>query len=529
MSRVHGSVFRSPASELDRPSAGEMSRVADAIEVCRQRRATSLLSDPLGHAEVESGSAECHVNTSMRAEVDLVTRPKQGGGTRVEVVPDFMTSVRLQLITDGVSEGDQPQAYQSWWETVPTWIRLALVEGLSVVVADVDSYFASMPTSGIECALHRMELDERSIETTLQTISEINAVPHREGGTRTGLPVANHELIWLIANVVLRPVDDRVARDPLVARHIRWVDDFFLAVDSNDVDRALASLSASLDTEGFRLNERKTRVLDSLVDYERRALTTEHRVVTSLAMIRSQSDLSTSQQRAFAELVEGNRSPTPEHAQLWKRTYSLAERLRSPALVPQAFDDLDRYPTAERQIASYLRALHWPGGTAARAVAQVAEAPTDSQTIVLLRALLSTPRALETTTAAALRQVSEAAADHMHPYAMVLLYACLMLRQPKQDGLSVAPSLLSLATKSRSALARRIAIELLWLMPESRRLLEEAIGRDTSPTVRGLSTLVAIAGCEPRRAAWPAEGQPVDRSWGSLGSVVQRTWMRGEA
>lgn len=529
MSRAHGSVSRSSASELDRRAVGEVPRVADAIDVCRQRRVTSVLSDPLGHAEVGAGSAECLVDTPMRAEVDLITRPKQGGGTRVEVVPDFITSVRLQLITDGLGEEDQPQAYQSWWETVPTWIRLALVEGFSVVVADIDSYFASMPTSGIERALNRLELDERSIETTLQAISDINAVPHRDGGTRTGLPVTNHELIWLIADAVLRPVDDHVARDPLVARHIRWVDDFFLAVDSNDVDRALASLSASLDTEGFRLNERKTRVLDSLVAYERQALTTEHRVVTSLAMIRSPSDLSTSQQRAFAELVEGNRSPTPEHAQLWKRTYALAERQRSPALVPQAFDDLDRYPTAERQIASYLRALHWPCGTADRAAAQVADAPTDSQAIALLRALLSTPRALEPTTAAALRHVSESAADRLHPYAMVLLYACLMLRQPRQEGLSVAPPLLSLATKSESALARRIAIELLWLMPESRPLLEEAIGRDTSPTVRGLSTLLAIARCEPRRAARLVEEQPVDRSWGSLGTVVRRTWMCGEA
>ena len=411
------------------------------------------------------------------------------------------------------------------------WIRLALVEGLSVVVADVDSYFASIPASGIERALHCLDLDERSMETTLQTIRDMNAAPHRNGGTRTGLPVADDKLLWLIADVVLHPVDDHLSRDPLVVRHIRWVDDFLLAVDSNDVDRARASLSASLDTEGFRLNERKTRVLDSLVDYERQSLTSEHRVVTSLAMTRSQGDgdLSASQQRAFAELVEGNRSPTPEHAQLWKRTYALAERLRSPALVPQAFDDLDRYPTAERQIASYLRELNWPCGTASRAAAQVARAPTDSQAIVLLRALLSTPKALDTTTVAALRQVSEAAADRMHPYAMVLLHACLMLRQPKQQGLSVAQRLLSLATESRSALARRIAIELLWLMPENRRPLKEAMSRDTSPTVRGLSRLLAIASFEPSRAACLSEGQPVDRSWGLLGTTVQRTWMRGEA
>ena len=502
--------------------------VADAINVCRERRAASVLSDPLGHAEVEADSVEYRVDTPLRAEVDLLTRPKPGGGTRIEVVPDFMTAVHFQMIADRVGEDDLQQAYGSWWETVPMWIRLALVEGLSVVVADVENYFASIPTSTIERALHLLELDERNIETTLQTIRDINDVAHREGGTRAGLPVTNHKLLWLIADAALRPVDDHLSRDPFVVRHIRLVDDFFLAVDSNDVDRALDSLSASLDTEGFRLNERKTRVLDSLVDYERQALTSEHRVVTSLAMIRSRSDLSASQQRAFAELVETNRSGTPEHAQLWKRVYALAERLRSPALVQQAFDDLGRYPTAERQIASYLRELNWPCGTAAQAAAQLAKAPTDSQTIVLLRALLSTPANLETSTVSALRRASEAA-DRMHPYATVLLHACLMLRQPKQAGLSGAQSLLSLAIESRSALARRIAIELLWLMPENRPPLEEVMSRDTSPTVRGLLTLLAIARSEPRCAAWLAGSQPVDRSWGSLGTAVQRTWLRGEA
>lgn len=529
MSRSQGSVSRSSVSEFDRLAAGDMPRVADAIEVCRQRRATSVLSDPLGHAEVDAGSVEYGVDTPLRPEVDLLIRPKPGGGTRIEVVPDFMTSVHLQLIADRVSEDDLQHAYGSWWETVPIWVRLALVEGLTVVVADVENYFASIPTSAIERAVHLLELDERSAETTLQTIRDISAVAHREGGTRAGLPVTNHKLLWLIADVVLRPVDDYLSNDPFVVRHIRLVDDFVLAVDPNAVDRALASLSASLDTEGFRLNERKTRVLDSLVYYEQQALTSEHRVVTSLAMIRSQSDLSASQQRAFAELVERKRSGTPEHAQLWKRVYALAERLRSPVLVQQAFDDLDRYPTAERQIVSYLRELNWPCGTAARAAARVAMGPTDSRTIVLLRALLSTPETLETSTVAALRRASEAAADRMHPYAMVLLHACLMLRQSKQPDLSGAQSLLSLATESRSALARRIAIELLWLMPENRIPLEKAVRRDPSPTVRGLSILLTNARCETRHGAWLAERQPADRFWGSLGSVVQRTWICGEA
>ena len=503
-------------------------RVARAVENCRQRRAACVLSDPLGYAEFDAGSIGYRVGTRQPVEAELVTRPKQGGGTRVEVVPNFITSVQLQLVADQIEEREPLQPYESWWDTVPTWIRHALVEGMSVVVADVDDFFPSMPVPGIERALRRLQINEEGTETTLRALRDINAVPDENGGTRTGLPITDDELLWIIADVVLRPVDDRLSLDPIVARHTRWVDDFYLAVDSTDVDRALGSLSEALDTEGFRLNDRKTRVLDSLTVYERQAMTNEHRVVTNLTMIASKGNLSASQQSALTMLFEGDRSLTPEHARLWKRTYALAERIRSPALVPEAIDDLCRYPTAERQISSYLRALNWPCGTATRAAKQVARAPTNSQAIVLLRALLAAPQALEGSAVTALSEISDSAGDRMHPYATVLLQARLMLQQPKKEHPTVVQRMLALATDSRSPLARRIAIELLWLVPECRGLLAEAISQDISPTVLGLGTLPAIAGFDPGWANSSAKEQSVDRTWGPLASEVQRTWMSVE-
>ena len=503
-------------------------RLARAIEICRQRRAACVLSDPLGYADFETGSVRHRVGTRRLAELDLVTRPKQGGGTRVEVVPDFITSVQFQLIAEQIDEREPPQTYESWWDTVPMWIRHALVEGMSVVVADVDRYFPTVSVLGIERALRRLGLDEESTEIALRLIRETNGAPDANGGTRTGLPVADDELLWLIADVVLRPVDKCLSVDPLVVKHIRWVDDFYVAIDSSDVDRVLITLSEALDTEGFRLNERKTRVLDSLTDFEHQAMSKEHRVVTNLTMVASRGDLSASQQNAFAYLVEGERSLTPEHARLWKRTYALAERIHSPALISDAIDDLGRFPTAERQISSYLRALNWPCGTATAAAKQVARSPTESQAIVLLRALLGASQALETSAVETLREFSESAENRMHPYAAVLLQACLILNQPETVRPIAAQRMLALATDSRSPLARRIAIELLWLLPECRGLLTEAIGRDSSSTVWGLGTLPAIAGIESGRVVSLAEERPVNPAWGPLASKVQRTWMSVE-
>ena len=235
-------------------------RLARAIEVCRQQRVTCVLSDLLGYADVETDSARHWVASTETRRIGFGdSAPKQGGGTRIEVVLDFITSVQLQLIAEQIDERERPQPYESWWDTVPMWIRHALVEGMSVIVADVGRYFPSVPVPGIERALRRLRLDEESTDITLRVIRETNAAPDANGETRTGLPIADDELLWLIADVVLRPVDNRLSVDPLVAKHVRWVDDFYLAVDSSDVDRVLISLSEALDTEGFRLNERENK------------------------------------------------------------------------------------------------------------------------------------------------------------------------------------------------------------------------------------------------------------------------------
>lgn len=499
--------------------------VAAAIETCRQRQSACVLSDPLEYAEFDDGLAWCRDAIDVPAEADTFTRPKHGGGRRVEVVPDFSTSIELQLIAEQVEGREPPQSYESWWDTVSLWIRHALVEGMSVIVADVDNFFESIPALGIKRALHSLDLGEGTIERSLRAIHEINAAPDCDGTIRTGLPVLQDELVWLIADAALGPIDHRLSIDPIVARHMRWVDDFFVAVDSSDVDQALTSLSAALEAEGFRLNGTKTRVFGSVAEFEQQAMTYEHRLVTNLTMAVSKGDLSVSQQDAFRRLVEAERSTTPEHTRLWKRTYALAQRLRSPTLVPTAIDDLARFPRAAGHISSYLRSLNWPSGTEAKAVEWVAHAPTDSQAIVVLRALLSSNQPLASAAVTTLKEVSESAVDQFHPYTRVLLHACLLFRQQNKER-DVAHRLLQFIGSARSPIARRVGIEVLWLMPEERPRLVKLIRDDRSPTVRGLAMLPAIAGKAGGKGGCGEEERAVDRSWYGFGSELKSTWMR---
>lgn len=501
--------------------------IAVATEACRQKVSANDLADPLAFPEFDIAAWRGRTD-ALPVEVDTFTRPKQWGGTRVEVVPDFATSVALQLAADRVG-GEPTHPYESRWDTVQLWIRHALVEGLSVIVADVEDYFESLPGLAIERALRRLDLDDGTVEATQRTLREINAVPDLRGTCRSGLPVSQDDLVWLVADAALRPVDESLACERTVARHVRWVDDFFIAAHASHVDQVLHVLAEALDAEGIRLNSRKTRVLASLQDYEQQTMTQQHRLISSLTMASARSSLSETQQRAFDAFAESDRLATPEQARLWKRTYVLGRRLGSYALVPSAIEDLGRYPTATGQIASYLRSLNWPCDTATSVVQALAHARTDSQTIVLLRTLLGTAEPLSATAVAALKALSPSAVGTMHPYAQVLLYACLVFRQRPRDSTAVRP-LLSLAREGASPLARRTAIELLWLIPEERRHLAELSREDASQTVGGLAMLPAIAGAAaPERFVDLHEATLADRVWHGLGSALRSAWLQPAA
>ena len=516
-----------------------------AIEVCRQRWAKSLLADPLGYAEFDGESGARNFATSSPVELESITLPKQGGGTRLEVVPDFVTSVALQVIAEQMDERDlalphsvsasqlwlkcmEGQLYELWSDTVPMWIRHMLVGGKTVVVADVQDYFASIPICRIEFALRDAQLEEEIIERTLHTIGDINSIPDHLGKTRSGLPVTQDSLFWIIADLVLGPVDEQLVREPAIAGHLRWVDDFFIAVDSGAVEGALMALSTALEPIGLRINEGKTRVMSSLVAFERQVLTYEHRMVTSLMMASSRGPLSRSQGDAFKKLVETDRGQSMEHARLWKRIYTLASHLHSSVLATQAIDDLTRFPTAEKEISSYLRILNWPSGTGIQAVKQIARAVTDSESICLLHALLSADQPPDVSTRNALKDMSYSACGNLHPYALVLLHACLMAQQPKHERSAIAKQIFPLLTDSRSPMARRIAIEFMWLIPEHRRLLVELTAKDTSHTVRGLAALPAMADGKSQHAYPPADNhsEPTVPFSGPMGFELREALLR---
>ena len=524
----------------NKPARSGTAEYLAAMEVCRKRRAEGLLADLPGYSDVEGEAALLNGATPQSVEVEFITRPKPGGGIRLEVVPDFETAVSLQVVAHELAErgfdlphsasalqvtrGERP-GYARWSETIPMWVRHQLVAGATVVVADVEDYFGSVPTCRIESALRGARLDPQVIERTLSTVRDINSKPGRGSARRTGLPVSQDDLFWHIADLVLKPVDERLSREPGVIGHIRWIDDFYIAVDSGGVEDALETLAAALEPIGLRLNEDKTRVLGSLAAFEREALSDQHRMVSTLAMLGSRGPLSSIQQDAFEVLAETERAPSAEHARLWKRVYALAARLRSAALVTNAIDDLTECPTAAREIASYLRTLNWPGDTGAQAVRLLGRATTDSESIHLLRALLKADGTLDVSIRSALEDIAPWANSSVHPYALVLLHACLMSGRSASDRIASVRPMLLVATESRSPMARRVALELLWLIPDQRPRVSQIVAEDASHTVRALAKMLGVrrpkfGHATPGTGAQAVSREPFPDAFAGMGSLV---------
>ena len=328
---------------------------------------------------------------------------------------------------------------------------------------------------------------KQDIKITIQKIEEINCTRDQQGLTRRGIPVAQDTLFWLLADLVLRPVDELLSQDQNIPNYCRWVDDFFIAVEPSSDNYALEALSTALAPLGLELNRHKTHTVASLDEFDHHTLTFEHRIVTSLMMTAIHGPLSESQLDAFIKLVESDRIHSIEHARLWKRIYVLAAKLRSPRLANKAFTDLDAYPTIEKQVLLYLHKVGWPRDTLLCAINQLVRAPTDSQAITILKALLLAILSEREVDISALQALATSNQPAFHPYAQVLLQACLVF-QCSNTQTTVAQRLLSSTRDLSSPMARRLALNLLWSIPETRNLAKDRAIVDDDYTVGALTS-----------------------------------------
>ena len=212
--------------------------------------------------------------------------------------------------------------------------------------------------------------------------------------------------------------------------------------------------------------------------------------------------LSGSQLDAFTKLVESERVHSIEHARLWKRIYVLAAKLRSPTLAHEAFTDLNIYPMIEKQVLMYLHTVDWPHDTVLRATNQLVRAPTDSQAITILKALLLAILSKREIDISALQALATSNQPALHPYALVLLQACLVV-QCSRNQTTVARQLLSSTRDLSSPLACRLTLKLLWCIPETRKLARDCVLVEDDYTVSALTNRTNVVANNKTERSWP--------------------------
>src|SRR5262245_47744425 len=93
------------ATLMSRTATGET--LSDAfIRACASRERWPV-SDLVGYRDVyRSGEVVLPSPTDFQVNVDLITKPKQAGGLRVERLPDILTSTLLEMVANKLAQAE---------------------------------------------------------------------------------------------------------------------------------------------------------------------------------------------------------------------------------------------------------------------------------------------------------------------------------------------------------------------------------------------------------------------------------------
>jgi hypothetical protein len=410
-------------------------------------------------------------------EVDVITKPKQSGGVRIERFPDIFTGTLLQAVSNLLMEATLPefsidiprapvrregaQSYEAWTKAITSALQQQLSMGRAVVIIDFADFFANIHPHQIHRAITAAGLPADLAKAILVIFDWINAAPARAGARGMGLPTIPDDIAWVLADLVLRPFDERAMKQPLVSSYARWVDDCFIGCDAKHAEDVLHAFANLASDCGFRLNSAKSRIIASFDDLDAMLLQREHSLLDDLFAVRPvghEVDFS----KHLPQLKERVTAGPTEHTRLIKRLYTLAAVTNSPALLPAVENDLGQFPAAERQILAYLNKLGWPVQFDELLVRALGGDGYDSRQLFTLWLLLECePQTIPAVARRACEQILDGSIS-AHPFALPLAFAVLEGAADNIDQRYNARFAESVALFS-SAMARRVGLELLWL------------------------------------------------------------------
>jgi hypothetical protein len=509
-------------------------RLPEAFRTALRDREQWPLPDLLSYRDIWlNGQIYLPPSADWVVDVDLVTKPKQGGGIRIERLLDIFTGTLLQNVSDALASanassqrllrGDLPftfmrpdgmHQYEIWAKALAAWLEHRLIEGCAVLIVDFADFFSSITSNQIRQTPVAAGLAADVGEALLSIFDRINGARDGSEGTK-GLPILPDNIVWTIADLVLARFDEDASLHSSVGDYTRWVDDCFIACDPTRTSEALQRISDLAKVHGFSLNPAKTRVLFSLEDLDRAMLRREHDLLSDLLEIATVGRASDLNLAAFLPQLTVRLIPgRPEDTRVVKRLYMLASATSSTEMLPTAGKDLAKFPAAERQILTYLSKLRWQHQSHEILMQSLAGDGYDSRQLFALGLLLDVgPSQIPVAAHEACKKIFAGEAS-AHPFARPLALAVLM------NDISGLPrcSLRHFAREIpelTSSLARRVGLELL-STAQHEHFAWSRYSTDSSPLVRRLVELSASPLIPAAVAVHPEPSARLGPTWRSL-------------
>ncbi|MBT4094721.1 MAG: RNA-directed DNA polymerase [Nitrospinaceae bacterium] len=528
-------------------------REIELLESWGEHQAASerwLISDPLIFSEFDvmrAPPARRRQSTS-RPEVDFLTRPKQSGGIRLELIPDVFTSNFLQaaanrIVNSNINFGPalsvrslnsfQPgkNTYDKWSSSIITWIRNEISQNRVIIITDIHNYYGSISEDKIENALKKTTVDFEDQNMILSIIKDMNTTPYHLSKSRQGLPIAPNDFFWIIADLVLAEIDREIQDVPGVLSYARWIDDFFISVKPINSSFILNKVESIFKSYAFTLNTEKTTELISNSMFDREYFTKEHNIIDTL-FLSSKDNFLPVEDKYIMSLIDNIAQPGIQESRIIKRVYSLSSKTKRPCLLNRCENDLRLFPTAELSILEYLGHFQWSGDGIDIVKKAITSPYSDSRQIGAMRALLRHPPQDNNLNDIVTLLVDMLNGDTggKHPFFLALSLAFL-LETNKLWNTGIAVNFLDRVPGLGSAMARRISYEILFACCDIKKRVRDMIASDPSPSVRGLLHLVdpPFDWASPSRLrSILSAGNARRTPWGEFGSLLAQSVLPSE-
>ncbi len=484
------------------------------LEAFNSALATSeswLLSDPLRFSEYEVSKTAPNLSDVDFANGDIISRPKQSGGTRDEVYPDILTATMLELALVRCLESNHPSPsaissaaiklrretdsiYETWSNSLLQWIKSCLGEEQVIAHADIRDFFYNIRRDPLEIELANLLKDADGVQTVLRIFDELNSIDAMDKN-RVGLPVAPCDFIWLMSDQILNGVDKTICHLPEIQSHRRWIDDFFMATSCPE--ESVEQLDHILSKAGFTLNHSKTSVVHNRSEFEETFLESAHRTVDRLF----QDDFPPKQMVIddmfrICDELEGRRS-----TQLIKRLYQLVAKHKISVYLPRTHRDIQQNPLAGESVLQYVGHLRWPQNVVGIVEDAFDEKSTDYRQLATIRWLIECSPSSQSLPKITELLKSNALEFKLHPFATAISLGFIFKYCSTSEYEAFAKEIAENVEHFKTALSLRLGCEFFFLADSTTQVATDIVRTSKDPLVNGLELLLesnSIAGI-PRR------------------------------